>query len=198
MKNSMKNVLRAAAAPAITVIACLSSAAQAAPVGFTLDPDHTIPRFEVMHNNFSLHTGAFLKSAGKAMLDIDAKTGSVEVTTQTASFLTGHAIMEGFMKGKDFFNVEQFPTMTFKSTKFNYQGDKPATVDGELTLLGVTKPVSFNVTYFNCGQHPRTKKEQCGGNFAATIKRSDFGMKAFLPAIGDDVKLNIQVEAFKD
>lgn len=198
MKNSMKNVLRAAAAPAITVIACLSSAAQAAPVGFTLDPDHTIPRFEVMHNHFSMHTGAFMKSAGKAVLDSEAKTGSVEVTIQTASFMTGHAFMEGVMKGKDFFNVEQFPTMTFKSTKMIFGGDNPLAVEGELTLLGVTKTMTLTFTNFNCGQHPRTKKEQCGGNLAGALKRSDFGMKALIPAVADDVKLNIQVEAFKD
>ena len=194
----MKNVLRITRTAISAAAALLATTAQAAPVAYTLDPDHLVPRFEVLHNGFSLHTGAFMKSTGKAMLDTDAKSGSVEVTTQTASFLTGHAFMESVMKGKDFFNVEQFPTMTFKSTRFNFQGDKPATVDGELTLLGVTKAISFNVTYFNCGQHPRTKKEQCGGNFSATIKRSDFGMKAFIPAVADDVKLNIQVEAFKD
>ena len=195
----MKNVLRSLAATLAATLATLAATTTlAAPVSYTLDPDHLVPRFEILHNGFSLHTGAFMKSTGKAMLDVEAKTGSVEVTTQTASFLAGHAFMESVIKGKDFFNVEQFPAMTFKSTKINFQGDKPATVDGELTLLGVTKPVSFNVTYFNCGQHPRTKKDQCGGNFAATIKRSDFGMKAFIPAVADDVKLNIQVEAFKD
>lgn len=188
----MKQALRIAA---LSLFVC---AAQAAPVAYTLDPDHTVPRFEILHNHFSFHTGAFMKSAGKAMLDTDAKTGSVEVTIQSASFLTGHAFMEGVMKGKDFFNVEQFPIMSFKSTRMSFAGDKPSAVEGEFTLLGVTKPVTLTFTNFNCGQHPRSKKDQCGGNLTGQIKRSDFGMKAFIPAVADDVKLMIQVEAFKD
>jgi len=172
--------------------------AAAAPVSYTLDPDHTVPRFEILHNGFSNHIGMFTKSAGRAMLDTDAKTGSVEVTIQTESFLSGHAFMEKVVKDKDFFDVTRFPVMTFQSTGMRFQGDQPAAVDGELTLLGVTRPVTLTFTRFACGQHPRNKKEQCGGNLVGQIKRSDFGMKAFIPAIGDDVKLLIQVEAFKD
>ncbi len=192
----MKHAFRLASAAVLG--AALTAAAQAAPVAYTLDPDHTIPRFEIMHNFFSNHVGAFMKSAGKAVLDTDAKTGSVEVAIQSSSFLTGHAFMEGVMKGKDFFNVEQFPTMTFKSTRMSFNGDKPSVVEGEFTLLGVTKPVTLTFTNFNCGQHPRSKKDQCGGNLTGQIKRSDFGMKAFIPAVADDVTLMIQVEAFKD
>ncbi len=181
-----------------TLAASLATATQAAPVSYTLDPDHTLPRLEINHNGFSNYIATFTKSAGKAMLDNAARNGSVEVTIQTASFLTGHAFMEGFVKGKEFFNVEQFPTMVYKSTRFIYQGDAPSVVEGELTLLGVTKPVTLTFTNFACGQHPRSKKDQCGGNLTGQLKRSDFGMKAFLPVIGDDVKLLIQVEAFKD
>ncbi len=179
-------------------LSAFAGSASAAPVSYTLDPDHTIPRFEVMHNFFSNHIGAFLKAAGKAVLDVEARTGSVEVTIQTASFLTGHAFMENFVKSKEFFDVEQFPTMSFRSTRFTYQGDKPATVEGNFTLLGVTKPVVLTVTNFHCGQHPRNKKEQCGGNLVGQIKRSDYGMKTFIPIVGDEVKLMIQVEGFKD
>lgn len=191
MKNAIQVVLT-------TLALAVGQAAFASPVAYTLDPDHTVPRFEIMHNGFSMHTGSFMKSAGKATLDTVAKSGNVEVTIQTSSFLTGHAFMENFVKGKEFFNVEQFPTMNFKSTRFAFAGDKPSTVEGELTLLGVTKPVTLTFTHWACGQHPRSKKDQCGGNLAGSIKRSDFGMKTFLPAVGDDVKLNIQVEAFKD
>ena len=183
---------------AAAVLCAFALSAAAAPASYTLDPDHTVPRFEILHNGFSNHIGLFNKAAGKAVLDTDAKTGSVEVTVQTASFLSGHALMEKVVKEKDFFDVERFPTMTFRSTGMRFQGDQPAAVDGELTILGVTKPVTLTFTRFACGQHPRTKKDQCGGNLVGQIKRSDFGMKAFLPAVGDDVKLLIQVEAFKD
>lgn len=183
---------------AAAVLYTVALSAAAAPVSYTLDPDHTVPRFEILHNGFSNHIGLFNKAAGKAVLDTDAKTGTVEVTVQTASFLSGHAFMESVVKDKDFFNVERFPTMTFRSTGMRFQGDQPAAVDGELTILGVTKPVTLTFTRFACGQHPRNKKDQCGGNLVGEIKRSDFGMKAYLPAIADDVKLLIQVEAFKD
>lgn len=188
----MKKIVGAALAAAV------AGAAYAAPVSYTLDPDHTVPRFEIMHNGFSNHIGAFMKSAGKATLDAAAGSGSVEVTIETASFLSGHAFMEKVVKSKDFFDVEVFPTMTYRSTRIRWEGGKPAVVDGELTLMGVTRPVTLTFTHFACGQHPRTKKDQCGGNLTGGIKRSDFGMKGFLPAIGDDVKLLIQVEAFKD
>ncbi|CAN0400357.1 unnamed protein product [Phaeothamnion confervicola] len=189
---------RLAAATVLTLTSTFAATTMAAPVSYTLDPDHTIPRFEVMHNHFSNHIGAFMKSAGKAVLDVEAKTGSVEVTIQTASFMTGHEFMEKFTKSKEFLDVEQFPTMTFKSTRMTFSGDKPASVEGNLTLLGVTKPVTLTFTNFHCGQHPRNKKEQCGGNLLGQIKRSDFGMKAFIPVVGDEVKLLIQVESFKD
>jgi polyisoprenoid-binding protein YceI len=183
---------------AAAVLCAFALSAAAAPVSYTLDPDHTVPRFEILHNGFSNHIGMFMKSAGKAVLDTAAKTGSVEVTIETASFLSGHAFMEKVVKEKDFFDVERFPTMTFRSTRMRFEGDRPAVVDGELTMLGVTRPVILTFTRFACGQHPRNKKEQCGGNLVGEIKRSDFGMKAFIPVIGDDVKLLIQVEAFKD
>ena len=181
-----------------TLAAAAAAAADAAPVSYTLDPDHTIPRFEILHNGFSNHNGAFMKSAGKATLDSPAGTGSVEVTIETASFLSGHAFMESVVKGKDFFDSERFPTMTFRSSRIRFDGGKPSVVEGDLTILGVTRPIALTFTNFACGQHPRTKKDQCGGNLIGAIRRSDFGMKTFIPAIGDDVKLLIQVEAFKD
>lgn len=179
-------------------LAFAAASVQAQPVSYTLDPDHLIPRFEIGHNGFSSHIGAFMKSTGKATLDFYAKTGSVEVTTETASFLSGHAFMESVVKGKDFFDVEKFPTMSFKSNSIRFVGDKPAIVDGDLTMLGVTRPIRLRFTRFDCGQHPRSKKDQCGGNLTGTINRSDFGMKAFIPVVTDEVKLMIQVEGFKD
>jgi polyisoprenoid-binding protein YceI len=102
------------------------------------------------------------------------------------------------MKGPDFFNVEKFPTMYFKSTKLKFDGDKLVGAEGEFTLLGVTKPVSLNVTGYRCGSHPMTKRAMCGADVTTSIKRSDFGMGYGLPAVGDDIKITIPVEAFKD
>jgi polyisoprenoid-binding protein YceI len=191
-EKSMKRIVGAALA------AVVIPAADAAPVSYTLDPDHTIPRFEIMHNHFSNHIAAFMKSSGKATLDAAVGTGSVEVTIETASFLAGHALMEKVVKSNEFFDVEKFPVMTYRSTRIRWEGGRPTVVEGDLTILGVTRPVTLTFTNFACGQHPRNKKEQCGGNLVGAIKRSDFGMKAYIPIIGDDVKLMIQVEAFKD
>ena len=180
------------------VCSAFSAAAFAAPAAYTLDPGHTIPRFEIKHNGLSFHIGSFLKSEGRATLDLEGKSGSVEVTIQTASVLTGHAVMEAALKDKDFFNIAQFPTMTFRSTRMRFDGDKPAAVEGEFTLLGVTRPLTLTFVNFTCAQHPRSKKDQCGGNLEGHIKRSDYGMKAYVPVIADEVRLLIQVEAFKD
>lgn len=187
----MKSILAA-------IAVLVGGAAMAAPVGYTLDPDHTIPRFEVSHNGYSFHMGAFMKSSGKAILDTEAKTGSVELTIQTASFLTGHPKVEEILKSADFLNIDKYPVMTYRSTRIRFEGDNPAVIEGDLTILGVAQPVTLTMTHFKCGPHPYNKRQQCGGNFVGKIKRSDFGMKAFLPALGDEIKLLVQVEGFKD
>ena len=107
------------------------------------------------------------------------------------------AQLDTHLKAEDFFNVAKFPTLTFKSNKLKFDGDKLVGVDGDFTMLGVTKPLSLTVSNFKCGAHPFNKKAMCGAEVTGTVKRSDFGMKYGLPAIGDDIKLLIQVEAFK-
>jgi polyisoprenoid-binding protein YceI len=182
---------------AALALACACGAAQATPFTYEIENAHTFPKFEVSHNGFSYHTGIFTKTTGKIVLDLEAKTGSMDITVDTSAISTGIAPMEKFLVSKEFFNVEQYPNMTYKGTRFRFEGDKLVGVDGELTLLGVTRPLSLTVTHFLCGQHPRTKKEECGANAVGQLKRSDYGMKAFLPIIGDDIKLMIQTEAYK-
>jgi len=182
---------------ALALAIAAAGTAQAAPATYEIENAHTFPKFEVSHNGFSFHTGMFTKTAGKIVLDLEARTGSMDITVDTSAISTGIAPMEKFLVTKEFFNVEQFPTMTYKGNRFRFEGDKLVAVDGELTLLGVTRPLSLTVTHFLCGQHPRTKKEECGANAVGQLKRSDYGMKAFLPIIGDDIKLMIQTEAYK-
>jgi polyisoprenoid-binding protein YceI len=106
--------------------------------------------------------------------------------------------LDDHLKSEDFFNAAKFPTMTFKSKAVHFSGDKPASVDGELTLLGVTKPVTLTIAAFQCAPNSFVKKEACGADATAGIKRSEFGMTKYVPGLGDDVKLLINVEAFKD
>ena len=184
-----------AAAAAATL---LSLSAHAAPESYTVEPNHTIPRFSVNHLGFSTHMAQFSKTAGKIMLDTAAKSGSLDITIQAASFDGGNEAFEKHVRGPDFFDVEKFPTMTYKSTKFNFTGDNLTSVEGNFTMLGVTKPLTLAVTGFRCGNHPFNKKAMCGADASAKLKRSDFGMKTFIPAVSDEVTLMIQVEALKD
>lgn len=170
----------------------------AATDNYTFDPSHTFPRFEVNHFGFSTHHGQFNKTAGKLVLDRAGKTGGVEIAVQTASISTGDPRLESELRGDKFFNVEKFPVMTFKSKSLKFNGDAPASAEGELTLLGVTKPLTLTITQLKCAQHPMNKKENCGAEVTGALKRSDFGMKAFIPLVGDDITLRIQVEAWKD
>ncbi len=165
---------------------------------YTVDSAHTYPRFKINHLGFSTMEGRFDKSSGKITLDRAAKTGSVEITTETASVSTGFAKRDDHLRSPDFFNAAEFPSITFKSTAVKFKGDKPSSVEGNLTMAGVTKPLTLTIDEFNCGTNPMNKKEECGAAASAQIKRSDFGIKYALPAVGDDVKLVFEVEAIKD
>jgi polyisoprenoid-binding protein YceI len=165
---------------------------------YTVDPRHTWPQYEIMHLGFSTQRGRFDETAGKIMLDRAAKTGAVDIVIKTASLDTGFEKWNTHMKSEDFFNAEKYPEITFKADKIVFSGDKPASIPGQFTLMGVTKPVTLNVTYFNCGPHPVIKKEVCGADANTMIKRSDFGMTKSIPFIADEVRLVINVEAIKD
>jgi polyisoprenoid-binding protein YceI len=188
----MKHALAAALAAAFVLPAA------AAPETYTIDARHTFPSFEVSHFGMSLQRGRFNKTTGKITVDKAAKSGSVEVSIDAASVDTGEPKLEDHLRAADFFNASAHPTITFKGSKFTFDGDKVKSVDGELTMLGVTKPVTLTAQHFNCGNHPMNKKAMCGAEFTTTIKRTDWGMKYAVPAVADDVLLRINVEAFKD
>jgi polyisoprenoid-binding protein YceI len=177
----------------------------AAPQTYVFDPIHTVPNFEVSHLGMTNIHGRFERAAGKAVFDPAAKTGSLEVKVATTSVSTGDAkradgarSRDEHLRSADFFNVAEFPEMVYRSTRFNFNGDKVESIDGTLTLLGVTKPLKLNVSTFTCGPHPFNKKPMCGANVEGVIKRSDFGMKFGVPAIGDEVKLAISVEGYPE
>ena len=182
--------------------AFLVSAAFALPVtaadSYTVEPGHTYPHFEINHLGFSTMHGRFGATSGKIVLDTAARSGSIDITIDATSIDTGHAKRDTNLRSEEFFNVGKFPTLAYKATRLKFTGDKLTGADGELTLLGVTRPVSLALTSFNCGPHPMNKRQMCGANATATIKRSDFGLSSHVPAIGDEVKIIIEVEAVKD
>jgi polyisoprenoid-binding protein YceI len=188
-----------------TLVLALPLAAFAAPENYTLDPYHTYPHFSVDHFGISTMWGRFDKSAGKFMIDRVAKKGTIDLTIETASLSTGDndkgsrpRSRDEHLKSADFFNVAEFPRMIFKGGNVKFAGDNPGEVEGQVTLLGVTKPLSLKIDKWVCKDHPFTKKPMCGGNASGKIKRSDFGMKFGLPAVGDDITLFIEFEGLKD
>lgn len=182
----------------VVALASLSAAAVAAPETFNIDPGHTLPRFEYNHLGYSFQQHRFDKTSGKIVLDRAARTGSVDVTIDTKSVNTGYALFNGHIQGEDFFHTEKYPTITFKSTSVKFDGDKPVAVDGNLTIKGVTKPVTLTVTNFHSMPHPMLKKDAIGANAVAKVKRSDFNMSKNVPYVSDEVTLSIAVEAVKE
>jgi polyisoprenoid-binding protein YceI len=190
---------------AALAVAALPALALAAPESYTVDPFHTYPNFTVEHWGLSMMHGRFDKTTGKFSFDRAAKTGSVELTIDAASVTTGDNEKAGrprsrdeHLRAADFFNVAEFPRITFRSTKVNFGAELPTAVEGTLTMLGVSKPVTLTFERFKCGQNPFNKKDRCGGNAIGKIKRSDFGMKTAIPAVGDELALNIEFEGDKD
>ncbi|MFA6310975.1 MAG: YceI family protein [Sterolibacterium sp.] len=178
------------------------SSALAAPAlaadSYTIDPSHTFPVFEVNHLGFTNQRGRFNKSAGKITLDLATKKGSVELIIDTTSLDMGFDTWDKHLSADGFFNTEKFPTMSFKSDRLVFEGANVVAAEGSFTLLGVTKPLKLTVNNFRCAANPFTKKDMCGADVTATLKRSDFGMMKFLPAVGDEVKISSPVEAYKD
>jgi polyisoprenoid-binding protein YceI len=184
--------------PALVGFALVSGfAAPAAAEKFILDKPHTQIIFVVNHMGLSHSYGKFTDYAGTIEVDPALpESASTEITIQTASIDLDDDKWNEHMKNKDFFNVEEFPTMTFKSTKVEVTGKDTAKLTGDLTLLGVTKPITLDVRHNKTGQHPMKSVQATGFSATGTIKRSDFGMNFGIPMVGDDVKLIIEAEAY--
>ena len=183
--------------PLIFSVLSLLSAAASAQV-YNIDPSHTYPSFEADHMGLSIWRGKFTKTTGKIVLDRQSTTGgSVEIVIDASTVDFGHAKMNEKARGEDMFNVTKFPNVLFKSTALKYEGERLAMVDGEMTMLGITKPLSLRVTHFKCVLHPLHKREVCGADAQGRFDRSDFGMNIGLPRFSPEIKLAIQVEGIK-
>lgn len=174
------------------------STAQAAPEKYLIDNSHTYPYFEITHLGWSTTRGLFSKTSGTVTVDFAAKTGSAEILIDAASLDTSFEKRDRHVRSEDFLDVEKYPTISFKSDKFDFDGEKVAKVHGQLSLHGVTKPVTLTMSQFKCGEHPMAKKPYCAGDAATTLKRSDFGMTGYQGAVGDEVKLFISIEAARE
>ncbi|MFT5643650.1 MAG: polyisoprenoid-binding protein YceI [Janthinobacterium sp.] len=183
---------------ALIAAAGFSLTAVAAPETFVIDGAHTFPRFEYSHFGFSTQISRFDTTTGKIVLDRDAKTGSVDVVIDTTSVNTGFEKFNKHIQGEGFLDTAKYPTITYKSTKLNFAGDKLASVDGNLTIKGITKPVTLTITSFHCMPHPMLKREACGANAVAKILRTEFNAGKYAPNVGDELTLTFSVESIKE
>ncbi|HET9463734.1 MAG TPA: YceI family protein [Thiobacillus sp.] len=181
-----------------TAVAAFAAAAQAAPVTYVIDNSHTYPHFSYNHLGFSNQTHKFDKTSGKVVLDRAAKIGSVDVTIDATSVNTGFALFNEHIQATDYFDTAKHPTITFKSGKMAFRGDEPVSLEGDLTIKGVTRPVTLTVTHFKCQPHPMLKVEACGANATTQVKRSEFNMGKNVPYVSDEVTLTLAIEAVKE
>ena len=182
---------------ALLLSAAVSAPALAAPETYAIDNNHTYPRFSYKHLGYSTQLSRFNKVTGQVVFDKDAKTGSVDITIDMKSVDTGSALFNEHIQAEDFLDTAKFPTATFKSTKVVFNGDKPAEIIGELTMKGITKPVTLTVTSFLAMPHPMQKKDAIGADAFVVVKRTDFNMGKYAPHVGDDVRIDIALEAVK-
>lgn len=182
---------------ALVIATSLSSVAMASSETYVIEPSHSMPRFEYSHFGYSQQLSRFDKTSGSITLDRAKKTGSIDVTIDATSVNTGSALFNEHIQGEDFLDTAKYPTITFKSSKVTFDGDKVAAVDGNLTIKGITKPVTLAVNSFLCMPHPMMKKDACGATATTKVKRSDFNMGKYAPYVGDEVTLTIPVESVK-
>lgn len=165
---------------------------------YTVDPSHTYVSFAVNHLGFSTMRGKFNQQSGSLQYDPSSKKASVSIKIKANSIDTGHVKRDQHLTSPDFLNAVENPTITFESTRVTWAGSKLSSVTGDLTIVGVSKPVTLQITASHCGQHPFNKKDICGFDAEGSIKRSDFGINYGIPAIGDMLDLNIELEAVRD
>ena len=179
---------------ALALTAALSASALAAPTSFVPDPNHTFVRFSYNHLGFTTQQSRFDKTTGTVTLDPAAKSASIDLVIDTKSVDTGSELFNGHIQGADFLDTADFPTATFKSTSIRFDGDAPASINGVLTVKGVSKPVTLTVTSFKHAPNMQ-KKDQIGANATTTVKRSDFKMDKYVPLVSDEVTVTVAIEA---
>jgi polyisoprenoid-binding protein YceI len=184
---------------AATILACAAFAlpAVAAPERYRIDPDHTYPSFEFAHMGISTWRGKFTRTRGTVDLDRAAASGAVDVTIEAASIDFGHRVMNEVAIGAEWLNADMNPTLRYVGT-LRFEGDRPVTVEGNLTLLGVTRPVPLRIESFRCIRHPIFRREVCGADASGTFDRADFGMKQYTQDGAGRMTLRIQVEALHE
>ena len=181
---------------AALAVACAVLPALAAPERYEIDPDHTYPSFEFPHMGISTWRGKFNKTRGHVILDRAARTGEVDILVEAASIDFGHRVMNEAALGGDWLDVEMHPTLRYVG-RLRFEGDAPAAVEGNLTLLGTTRPVALRIHSFKCINHPIFRREVCGADASGSLDRGEFGLRQSTGEGSLKLTLRIQVEAMK-
>jgi polyisoprenoid-binding protein YceI len=190
--------MRSTFIPVAAAAALLLGSLSAQAASYAIDPAHTYVTFEISHFGTSTNRGRFDKKDGSITFDRAGKSGKVDITVNTTSINTGFAAFDKHLQSADLFNADKYPSMTFAADKFSFNGDKVTEVAGTLTLLGKTQPLTLKATNFNCYDSPMLKREVCGGDFEATLDRTQFGMNYGIDwGFPKNVRLLVQVEAVK-
>ena len=177
--------------------ACLAGTAQAASEQYTIEPAHTYPSFEVSHQGISYWRGKFNKTSGKIWLDREKQTGRIEITVDTATANFGFPLLDQRVRSEEWFDVEKYPTANYVGDSITFRQGVPVSVNGQLTLRGVTRPVKLDIVEFKCVESPMFKREVCGGDVRAELDRREFGMVQDIFNGNGKVRLQIQVEALQ-
>ncbi|MCK9285795.1 MAG: YceI family protein [Rhodocyclaceae bacterium] len=182
----------------LSAVAAFSVSAFAASETYVIEKNHTFPRFSYNHLGYSMQVSRFNRTTGKVVLDRAAKTGSVDVEIDMKSVDTGSTDFDQHIQGEDFLDTAKYPTARFTSTHVTFEGDTPVSVAGNLTIKGVTKPVTLALSSFKAAPHPLAKKDAIGANASTTVKRTEFNAGKYAPYVGDEVTIDIAIEAFKE
>lgn len=184
---------------ALPLLVMAVTSATAAPTTYSVDPDHTHPSFEVDHfGGLSTWRGTFKKTSGTVEIDPVAKTGTVDVVIDTATVDLAHDKLNAHVSSPEMLDVAKYPTAEYKGKIVEFVNGAPKTIAGDLTLHGVTKPVTLTINSFKCFEHPMLKKQVCGADASGTFNRADFGVNYGQQyGFKQDVLLRIQVEGIK-
>lgn len=184
---------------ALAAASLFASAAQAAPATYAIDPTHTFATFEIDHFGAATNRARFDKKSGSVQFDKAAKTGKVEIELDMTSVNSGTPAFNKHLQSAEIFDAEKFPTAKFVSDKFVFEGDKLKEVTGQLTMKGKTAPITIKANKFACYESPMLqKREVCGGDFEASIDRTQWGVDYGIPyGFSKQVRLVMQIEAVK-
>lgn len=165
---------------------------------YQIDSAHTFSYFEYSHWGLSMQRSRFDTTTGTIELDRDNQSGSVEIDIDAASVSTGSDGFNQIMRSGDYFDSANFPKISFKSSALHFDGPQLTQVDGDLTIKGISHPVTLQISNFNCRFMLIYGKQACGANGSASILRSDYKLGRYVPFVSDAVTLHISVEAIKE